>query len=283
MVVVRKCPKCGFEPPDATAKACPVCGTAFVGAAVGRKVWIAVLIQFAAAMTFMLVFGFPKVIIAIFGTLTLVVGLMSARAKSRPVSRPTPQGPIKNPVLNKIVSLAILVCSFVFLCVLLFGFVGFMNSWDRWHRYEGQPYHRSEFVVEQVYFQKLGKGGVDAYARGNVEGQREWMGLRPYLRFTPRSEAEVEMHVPSGSTIPIYYFPEMKGRSRVQVYEDTPPAEESHREAVNIVNYGLLGLGVTAGIIFILSRLLRACRGDAPPQSQEITGGTGFSKPFAER
>lgn len=281
MVVVRKCPKCGFELTDATTKTCPICGTAIVGQA-GGKIWIAALIQFAAAMTFMLAFGFPKVIIAIFGTLTLVVGLMSARAKSRPVSRPAPQAPIKNPILYRIVSLAILLCSFVFLCILLFGFVGFMNSWDRWHRYEGQPYHRSEFIVEQVYFQRLGKGGVDAYARGSVEGQREWMGLRPYLRFTPRSEAEVAMHVPSGTTIPIYYFPEMKGRSRVQVYEDTPPAEESHLEAVKTLNYGLVGLVVTAGIIFVLSRVLKACRGEAPPSFQQVTSETGFSRPFTD-
>jgi hypothetical protein len=59
--------------------------------------------------------------------------------------------------------------------------------------------------------------------------------------------------------IPIYYFPKMKGQSRVQVYGETPPAEASHRMAINVADYALLGLVVTAGVIFVLSRLRRAC------------------------
>lgn len=268
MVEIRKCPKCGFELTDAAAKTCPVCGATIVGP-VGGKIWIGALIQFAFAMTFMLAFGFPKFMIAIFGALTLVGALVSAWAKGRPVPRPAPQRPVRNPVLFKLLSIAILICSFVVVCIVFLGTPMFLNSWDRWHRYEGQPYHRSEFQVSQVYFQRLRKGGVDAYASGIVEGQREWIGLRPYLRFTPRSQEEVEMHVPTGATIPIYYFPEMKGRSRVQVYGDTPPAEASHREAMNIANYGLLGLVVSVGIIFLLSRLRRLC---LVPQETPLMG-----------
>jgi hypothetical protein len=259
MAFTRKCPKCGFELTDAAARVCPLCGSSIVGL-VGGKIWIGALIQFTIATVFMLALGFPKFMIAIFGVMILVGTVISAWAKAKPpVMRPAVQRPVKNPVRFKVLSLSIAVCSLVFACTLLFGFVTFINSWNRWHRYEGQPCHVSELQVDRVYFQRGSKGGVDAYARGTVEGQREWMDLIPYLHFVPRTEAELESRVPPGTIIPIYYFPAMKGRSRAQVYEDTPPAEASHRTAVNAANYGLLGLIVTAGVIFVLARLRKAC------------------------
>lgn len=238
---------------------CPLCGSNIVGP-VGGQIWIGALIQFAIATVFMLAFGFPKFMIAVFGVMILTGTVISAWAKTKPQAlRPAPQRPVKNPVLFKLLSLAIAVCALIVVCTLLFGFVMFMNSWDKWHRYEGQPHHRSEFQVSRVYFQRYPKGGIDAYASGTVEGHSEWMDLEPYLHFRPRNEDELETQVPPGATISIFYFPGMKGRARVQVYGETGPAEASHRMATNVADYALLGLVVTAGVIFLLSRLRRGC------------------------
>ena len=134
----------------------------------------------------------------------------------------------------------------------------FLNSWDRWHRYGGQPYHRSDFQVVQVYYQKHSKS-TDVYARGVVEGQREWISLQPYLHMTPRSQQELELRVPTGVVIPIYYFPNMQGRLRVQVYKETPPAEESHREAIAVLRGALPALAIMGVILFALMRVRSAC------------------------
>ena len=41
-----------------------------------------------------------------------------------------------------------------------------MNDWDRWHRYEGQAYQRSEFQVVRAYYQTHRKlYGSTPYAR----------------------------------------------------------------------------------------------------------------------
>jgi len=97
------------------------------------------------------------------------------------------------------------------------------------------------------------------YASGMVDGQREWMGLYPYLHPRPRNEAELDERVPIGTSIPIYLFPELKGRSRVRVYADTPPAEAYHREAITAANYGLTGLAICGALLFILNRVRRLC------------------------
>ena len=278
MALVRKCPKCGFELTDAGAKVCPLCGSNIVGP-VGGKIWIGALIQFTFATLFMLVSGFPKFMIAIFGVMILAGAVISAWAKTKPQTlRPAPQRPVKNPILFKVLSLAVAVCCLIFFCILLFGSVMFMNSWNQWHRYEGQPYHRSEFQVDRVYFQRHAKGGISAYASGNVEGQREWMDLLPYLNFRPRDEDELDMHVGPGTTIPIYYFPGMKGQARVQVYKETPPAEASHRMAIHVADYALLGLIITAGIIFVLSRLRRTCFADPEISFQPVDKASGLSQ-----
>jgi hypothetical protein len=44
------------------------------------------------------------------------------------------------------------------------------------------------------------------YASGMVDGQREWIGLYPYLHPRPRNEAELDERVPIGTSIPIYLF-----------------------------------------------------------------------------
>jgi hypothetical protein len=237
----------------------------------GAKIWIIALIQFAIATIFLLVFRFPKIIIVFFGVMIVLGTALSAWARTRPaLPRPTPQPPVAHPVLYKIVSLIIAICSLAFFATLLFGFVIFINNWNDWHRYQGQPYHVSTFLVTRTYFQRVGKGGIDAYASGTVEGNREWMNLRPYLNTIPRSQEELDEHVSAGTSIPIYLFPEMKGRLRVRVYNDTPPAEAYHHAAMNALNYGLGGLALCAAMIFVLSRLRRMCYVKTEPAIPEV-------------
>jgi len=159
------------------------------------------------------------------------------------------------------VGFAIVLTGFAMFCILLFGFVMFLNSWNRWHEYDGQPFHRSDFVVKNVYYQKQSKSR-SFYASGTVEGQREWISLQPYLHRMPRSQAEAETSVPTGTSIQIYFFPNMKGRARVQVYEDTPPAESAHQMAMKTLNTSLLWLAITGAALFVLTRIRGWCVGE---------------------
>jgi len=258
MESARKCPKCGLDLTDTQAQSCPMCATR-IAPPQTSKVWIMALFQFALGTTFMLLFRFPKFIIAVFGGMILIGTLLAARIKPAPVAaRPQPAAQLAHPALFRILSLAIAICGFVFICSLLFGFVAFMNSWNRWHQYEGQAFHQSEFQVQRVYFQKHSKS-TDSYASGTVEGQKEWMSLEPYLHFTPRREEDLDALVAPGMSIPVYYFPGLKGRARVQVYGEVPPAEASHRAAVQAANYGLLGVALSGLLIFLLARARKAC------------------------
>lgn len=237
---------------------------------------VGALFQFAAATIFMVAFGFPKVMIAIFGVMIAVGTMFSVWLKSRPFAPRAVRRPLSHPTLFRILSLGIALCSVVFFSIVLFGFVIFINNWNDWHRYEGQPYHVSTFQVNRAYFQRLGKGGIDAYASGTVDGDREWMSLRPYLQPVPRSQGELDERVPVGTSIPIYLFPQMKGRSRVRVYDVTPTAEAYHRAAINAVNHSLEGLCLTGILIFVLSRCRRMCfaESDSPVQVLAASQGT---------
>lgn len=284
---MRKCVKCGFELTDASAAVCPMCGssisgitpgTAMSGAAFASPrrptIWVGALVQFAFMTTFILVFKFPKFMIVIFGGLIVVGTALSARAKQRALAPRAPQRPLSHPTLFKILSSGIALCSLALFSTLLFGFVIFMNNWNDWHRYEGQPYHVTTFEVTRVYYQKQSKS-VDLYASGMADGQREWMSLQPYLHTRPRNQAELEELVATGTSIPIYLFPELKGRLRVRVYNNTPPAEGYHRSAINAVNYGLTGLAICAALLFILIGLRRMCfaETDSPIQLAASQGG----------
>lgn len=134
----------------------------------------------------------------------------------------------------------------------------FLNSWTQWHRFEGQPYHRAEFQVTRVYYQRQ-RGAPDVYASGIVEGNREWMSLTPYLGTRPHTQEELEDRVPEGTVIPIYLFSHMKGRLRVRALSEGLPAEPAHQMAIQVANYGLLGLAVSAGTMFLLLRIRRMC------------------------
>jgi hypothetical protein len=256
MASIRKCPKCGLDLTDTSAQTCPKCGTKIVGPQ-GAKVWVGALVQIAISTAFMLAFGFPRIMIAIFGGLILLAAAFSGRMKARTFT--PPPKPVSHPVRFRILSIGIGLGSIVLVSILLFGFVIFMNSWSRWHRYENASYHHRDFQVTRVYYQAGRKGGADVYASGTVDGDREWMNLGPYLNLVPRSQAELDSLVPVGTSISVYFFPSLKGRSRVQVFSDVPPAEASRREAMDALNYGLGGLALTAGIIFGMIRLRRVC------------------------
>jgi len=257
--------KCGHELTDSSAAACPMCG-ARVATAPGAKIWIAALVQITFATIFMLAFGFPKIMIAIFLAVILIATALSARLKAKPtlIQPARPQKPLARPMLFRILSLISALCALAFVSFLLFGFVMFMDSWNRWHQYEGQHYERTDFVVKQAYYQPRRKGNADIYASGMVEGNHEWMSLHQYVESFPRNQAELDAEVPSGTAIDVYYFPGLKGRARVVVYDEVPPAEASRRTAMNTITYAPLGLAVTAGLIFLLSRLRRLCFAEEP-------------------
>ena len=112
--------------------------------------------------------------------------------------------------------------------------------------------------MTRVYYQKQGKG-TDVYASGTVEGRREWMNLAPYVQVMPHGQSELEESVPVGTSIPIYLFPDMKGRSRVRVYQEVPTAESYHRAAMSALRNGLGCLAICGGILFLLLRLRAMC------------------------
>ena len=281
MVSIRKCARCGFEPGDTVASVCPMCGTSISGIPSGTKIasssriWIGALVQFAFATTFMLVFKFPKFMIVFFGVMIVIGTAFSAWAKQRTLAPRAPQRPLSHPTLFKFLSLGIAICSLALFSIVLFGFVIFLNNWNDWHRYEGQPYHRADFVVMRTYYQRGSKGAVDAYASGMVDGSREWMGLRPYLQTVPRSPEDLDTRVPVGTSIPIYLFPEMKGRSRVRVYEVTPTAEGYHRAAINALNRSLEGLIIIGILIFVLSRSRKMCFAETDSTVQALAASQG--------
>jgi len=245
---------------DASVSTCPRCGTALITPA-SSKIWIVALVQIAMMTAFMLLFHFPK-----FTIVPLVVFILLATAASEwlkvkvtPKAPPAPQRTLAHPIVFRILAFVTVLCALGFISSLLFGFVIFMNSWNRWHQYEGQSYHQSEFQITQVYFQKGRKGAVDAYASGTVEGQREWMNLIPYLHQIPRSEAQLDDLVGPGITIPIFFFPKLKGRARVQFDDGIPPAEAARVDTIKALKYGFLGAALSAGMLFLLSRLRGMC------------------------
>ena len=258
MPFIRKCPKCDLDLTDPTAKVCPMCGSSLALPSKKPLLVIAVF-QICVASAFMLLFHFPKWMIAAFAGMILVGTLTGSLVKGQTATTTWKPQPVPTrPILFRVVSIGMAIFFLGCLCFGLFGFVIFMNSWNDWHRYEGQPYHVTTFQVTHVYYQKHSKS-TDMYASGMVDGQREWMGLYPYLHPRPRNEAELDERVPIGTSIPIYLFPELKGRSRVRVYAGTPPAEAYHREAITAANYGLTGLAICGALLFILNRVRRLC------------------------
>jgi len=207
----------------------------------------------------MTLFKFPRIMIAVFAALILIGTAFSARAKVVRSASPAPLPPLRNPQQFRILSAAIAVAALALLCTFLFGFVIFMNAWDSWHRYEGQRYEKTEFEVSRVYYQRHGRGGIDLFASGTVDGQREWMTLTSWLQSRPHNQGELEDMVPEGTSIPIYLFPDLKGRSRVRARGPIPPAEAYEQTAMKALHYGLFLATVLAAILWLLFRLRARC------------------------
>lgn len=225
-----------------------------------RSPWVGAILPIVFGSAFVFIFRLPRFMIWGFVAIGLIGGLTARFVKPTPtVSLPVRQKPVARPVLLGVTTAGIVLCSLALICIFFLGLPAFLNSWTEWHRFEAQPYHRADFEVTKVYYQRQ-RGGPDLYASGVVEGNREWMSLRPYLAGSrPRSQEELEEFVPSGTIIPIYLFPGMKSRLRVRVLSEGLPAEPAHRMAIQVADYGLLGLALSGGLIFLLIRIRRMC------------------------
>lgn len=262
MPFVRKCEKCGLDLTDPSASNCPVCGASLVKPP-GGKIWIVALFQMAMVATFMLVFHFPKPMIAAFLVFILIGTSLSAWFKKNPSAvRPASQRPISQPVRFQILNLGLVLSAFAIIATLLFSFVIFLDAWNKWHLYAGLEHHEADFVVTRAYYQVHTRGSVDVYASGVVEGHREWMSLMSYLHTRPQSEEELDERVPVGTSIRIYFYPSLRGRSRVVFFTGVTPDEVNRRLAMKALNYGLMGIVICAALIFLLSRLRKSCYAD---------------------
>jgi len=188
-----------------------------------------------------------------------IIGIrMNYEVNSAPPSssRPLSSMPMSVVLLN----LAIAILGLAFLSCLIFGFVAFINAHNAFKRVQGQPYHATTFEVIRPYYQKsAGMHGPDisVYASGMVEGNKEWMSLGPYLKRVPRDQAEVNDSVPPGTVIPVYLFPNLKGRSRIQVIDVLPPGEASRRTETWVLQRVPVSLAVLGALIFLLVRIRR--------------------------
>ncbi len=145
---------------------------------------------------------------------------------------------------------------------LLFGFVAFVNTRNAFQRVQGQPYHATTFRVIRSYYQKsAGMHGpeVSVYASGIVEGKKEWMDLISYLKRAPHDLGELNDLVPAGTTIPVYLFPNLKGRSRIEVIDVLPPGEASRRMEMSVLKRVPLAVAVMGALILFLLRIRRSC------------------------
>lgn len=178
-----------------------------------------------------------------------------------------------------LLDLAIATLGLAFLSCLLFGFVAFINAHIAFKRVQGQPYHATTFQVTRPYYQKSqGIHGPDVavYASGVVEGKKEWMNLRPYLKAVPRDrfpqdrvprdQAELNDLVPPGTVIPVYLFPNLKGQSRIQVIDVLPPGEASRRTETWVLRRAPVALAALGVLTFLLVRIRRFCASPATMQ-----------------
>jgi hypothetical protein len=272
MAAAHQCPTCGFECDSFTDLSCPQCGRKFLRAG-SFLPWLAGLAQVALVTGVMFAFHFPRPVIVFFGLATLfstVLGLRRRRSTS-PTGKPSPRPLSSQPISVILLSLAIAVLGFAFLCGLLFGLVAFLNAHNAVERVQGQPYHATTFQVTRPYYQRsAGMHGPDIaiYASGMVEGEKEWMNLVPYLRRDPRdrlpqNQGEVNDVVPPGTVIPVYLFPNLKGQSRIEVIDVLPPGEASRRTEMWVLQRAPVALAVLGALIFLLVRIRRLCSSSA--------------------
>src|SRR5579863_9367277 len=107
MPSTRQCAKCGLDLTDRPGLTCPACGTKIVTLP-GTRIWWAALFQIAVSTIFMLIVGFPKIMIATFGIFILTGAALSARLKQRQLAAAlAPQRKIANPSRFRILSLGV--------------------------------------------------------------------------------------------------------------------------------------------------------------------------------
>ena len=168
-----------------------------------------------------------------------------------------------------LLNLTIAILGLAFLVCLLFGFVTFINAHNAFKRVQGQPHQATTFQVTRPYYQKsAGMHGPDVavYASGMVEGKKEWMNLLPYLKRVPRDQTELNDSVPPGTVIPVYLFPNLKGRSRIQVIDVLPPGEADRRTETWLLRRAPVALAVLGALILLLVRIRRFCASPATRQ-----------------
>jgi len=272
MAAAHQCPACGFESDGFPDLPCPQCGRKFLRAG-SFWPWLAGMAQVALVTGIMFAFHFPRPVILFFGLAAFFSTVLRLRRRwsTSPTGKPLPRPLSSQPISVILLSLAIAVLGFAFLCCLLFGTVAFLNADMAIKRVQGQPYHATTFQVTRPYYQRsAGMHGPDIaiYASGMVEGEKEWMNLVPYLRRDPRdrlpqNQAEVNDLVPPGAVIPVYLFPNLKGQSRIDVIDVLPPGEASRRTETWVLQHASVALAVLAALIFLLVRIRRLCSSSA--------------------
>jgi hypothetical protein len=219
-----------------------------------------IFIIFAFDLPRLLVLALPNLIFAVLALLTLMRRRKVAIRSSSSISMPRQRPPMPIQVVR--MNLGIAALGFLFMACLLFGFVAFINAYNAVKLVEGQPYHATTFQVIRPYYQKsAGMHGPDIsiYASGMVEGQKEWMSLRPYLqKRAVRSQEELNSLVPPGTVFQIYLFPGLRGRNRVQLIGDLPPGEASRRTEMRVLRYLSIALACLGGVILLLVRMRSA-------------------------
>jgi hypothetical protein len=212
----------------------------------------------------MIAFPFPPPMVVFFGLASVLLTVLGLRARRSAVATggALPRPICRQPMSVMLLSLIIAVLGLAFFACLLFGFVIFINAHNAVERVEGQPYHATTFQVIRPYYQKSpGFHGPDIalYASGMVEGKMEWMNLRPYLKRVPRGQPELNDLVPPGTEIPVYVFPNLKGRSRIEVIGDLPPGEADRRTETWVLRRGPMALAIMGALVFVLVRIRRSC------------------------
>ena len=85
------------------------------------------------------------------------------------------------------------------------------------------------------------------------------MDLKRYVGTPVRSQEELDERVGAGTSIPVYFFPDLQGQARVQLASDPPPAETSRQQGMNAASHALTGLAITAVLMFVLIRVRGWC------------------------
>jgi len=273
MAAAKRCPYCGFESDDFPDRTCPQCGKRLLRS-VSFPPWLLALAQAALGVGVMFAFHFPRPMILGFALVTFFLALFGLRSRrtsaiSNSVPRPLSPQPKSAVFLGLTIALLGLAC---FAC-LLFGFIIFLNAQMAIKRVARQPYHATTFQVIRPYYQKsAGFHGpeISVYASGMVGGNKEWMDLFPYLKRNPSGQGELNALVPPGTTIPVYLFPNLKGRSRIQVIDVLPPGEAARRIQAQVLRRVPVALVVLGALMFVLVRIRRSL---ATPAAQATSVG----------